>query len=307
MSHFRRILGAAAALIGASGAIFSGVAAVEAWRLADRLEREVPEAVGDMERVVSSVQDQADATLALIDAARDRVRFVSETVEELASAADRRPEETSLLETLDPDIARRLEAAEAFILALQESLRGLHRALVMLDALPILPRRIAPAVGTPGDRPLITVAASLAEAADLLDEATRTLDRLRSGQALSPRQLDQFRDLLGEVDRTLGDTRNQIGSFFDRLDQAGSRLADLRSAAPRWIRRGATAATFLLICFGASQLNLLAHGWALMTRPALRAAGTRTPAPVSSIDAGPAPRPPGGPTTTPPASDEDDR
>lgn len=71
MNHpIKRMLGVLAVLIGTSGTIFSGVAIVQSWELADRLGREIPAGVEDLERVVSSVQRQGDATLFLIDSAR---------------------------------------------------------------------------------------------------------------------------------------------------------------------------------------------------------------------------------------------
>jgi hypothetical protein len=287
----RRTLGAIAALVGAAGAIFSGAAVFGSWELADRLGREIPAAVADLERVVASVQRQGDATLGLIDAARDRVRFVGETVEELAGPAGEggRSDPSPILEAIDPEIERRLESAETFIVAMQESLLSLNRALVMLDALPLLSRR-----GSPGDRPFGSVAASLAEAAELLDEAMLTLERIRSGQALSARQLDQFRELLDEVDLALGDVRGQIDLFFDSLDQAGARLSRVRSASTTWIGRGAVASSCFFLCFGASQLSLMAHGLALLlARGSSPPIGWRS-GPAAGIVADDAPPSPGG-------------
>lgn len=261
-----RALGAIAALVGVVGTAFSGAAVVGSWELAGRLGREVPDSVADLERVVASVERQGDATLGLIDAARDRVRFVGETVGELAGEDDRRADPRPLLEAIDPEIERRLESAEAFVVAMQESLRSLNRALAVLDAFPLLTRRPSPGAEPGADRPFGSVAASLAEAVDLLDEAILTLDRIRSGQALSPRQLDQFLALLDEVDLALGDVRGQIDTFFASLDQAGARLARIRAASTTWIDRGATLASVFFACFGASQLGLVGLGWVLMAR-----------------------------------------
>jgi hypothetical protein len=108
----------------------------------------------------------------------------------------------------------------------------------------------------------------LNEATALLDEATRTLNRIRLGQALSPRQRTQFQELLGEVDFTLGDVRNQIDTFFASLNQASERLAVVRSASSVWIDRAAGVATVFFVCFAASQFSLMLHGGSLVNRAA---------------------------------------
>jgi hypothetical protein len=267
LRSLKLLTGASGILIGALGTIFGLGAVVGSWALADRLSREVPASIADLEQVVDLVRQQGDASLTLIDTVRDRVRFVGETVEELSGIAERDPRTPTLLEALDPDIEQRLEGAEAFILALQDSLRSLNRALVLLDSVPFFPRRSS------SDRsadapPLRSVADSLNEATALLDEASRTLNRIRLGQALSPRQRAQFQELLDEVDFALSDVRNQIDTFFDSLNQASDRLAGLRAASSVWIDRAAGVSTVFFVCFAASQFSLLLHGCALVTRSA---------------------------------------
>lgn len=261
----KMLTGAFAVLIGALGTIFGVGAVVGSWTLADRLSREVPASIADLEQVVDLVRQQGDASLTLIDTVRDRVRFVGETVEDLSGITERDPNAPTLLEALDPDIEQRLEAAETFILALQDSLRSLNRALVLLDSVPFFPRR-SPSERSADAPPLRSVADSLNEATALLDEASRTLNRIRLGQALSPRQRTQFQELLDEVDFTLGDVRNQIDTFFASLNQASERLAVIRSASSVWIDRAAGVATVFFVCFAASQLSLMLHGGALVNR-----------------------------------------
>ncbi|WP_169977555.1 hypothetical protein [Tautonia rosea] len=259
--------GAFAILIGALGTVFGIGAVVGSWTLADRLSREVPASIADLEQVVDLVRQQGDASLTLIDTVRDRVRFVGETVEELAGVAQRDPEAPTLLEALDPDIEQRLEAAETFILALQDSLRSLNRALVLLDSVPFFPRRSVSERSADAP-PLQNVASSLNEATTLLDEASRTLTRIRMGQALSLRQRAQFQELLAEVDFALSDVRNQIDTFFTSLDQASDRLGRVREGASVWIDRAAGVSTVFFVCFAASQFSLMLHGGALVSRAA---------------------------------------
>ncbi|MEW4571002.1 hypothetical protein AB1L88_24300 [Tautonia sp. JC769] len=279
------LAGTSGVLIGALGTVFGIGAVVGSWTLADRLSREVPASIADLEQVVDLVRQQGDASLTLIDTVRDRVRFVGETVEELSGIAERDPGTPTLLEALDPDIEQRLEGAEAFILALQDSLRSLNRALVLLDSVPFFPRR-GPSDRSADAPPLRSVADSLNEATALLDEASRTLNRIRLGQALSPRQRAQFQDLLDDVDFALGDVRAQIDTFFASLDQASERLAGLRAASTVWIDRGAGVATVFFVCFAASQFSLLLHGCALVARSARdRPIGPEPPS------AGPGPEP----------------
>lgn len=259
-NFIKRIAGLVAAAVGATGAVLSVLAIVQAWTIADRLSREIPEVLAHLEAIADSVREQGESTVSLLETARERVASISIAVEELSKKAGERPTTASILEALEPDIEQRLESAEEVILAMQNSIRSMSSALLLLDSIPFFKPWIAPAEGQ-DESHLKTVATSLTETADLLGQATEAVTRVRSGQTISPQQLAQLQETLVRVDRGLGDVESEIRLFSGRVEQTGSQLTRLREEVPGWIHNSALIATGFFVCFGFSQLSLLLHGW----------------------------------------------
>ena len=260
-----RILGAAAAAVGLVGIMLSVAAVIYAWNAADRLRRLLPEQLGRLQSLVESVQQQGDATGSLLQTARQRVNAVSAAIDELSRRNERHPAAESILQTLDDDIGQRLQNADEFVASMQGSMRSMSSALLLLDSLPFFSAPVVAADGGPNRR-WTSVAADLTEAADRLDEVRRIVGRMRTGQTVSPQQLEQVQESLDQIDRQLKSAQSEIRGLSQRLEETGTELTGLRAAVPRWIDRTAVAVSVFFTCFGFSQISLLLHGWKLLTR-----------------------------------------
>lgn len=261
-----RMAGLVTALVAAAGVVFSGLAVQQTWLAADQLSRDVPVVLEHLEAVVNSVHGQAEATVSLLDTALDRMQLIRDAAEELASRSSQRATTATLLETLEEDIGQRLEIAEQFVVSMQASLRSTSQALLVLDSLPFVSTRLAPS-GSQREGQLSSVATSLVGVADLLEQVTTTITRIRSEQALAPGQLEQVRSTLDRVDRELHAVQREISAFSQRVDDTGAQLESLQASIPQWIAGCAVAVTIFLVCFGFSQLSLLLHAFQLLDRP----------------------------------------
>jgi methyl-accepting chemotaxis protein len=266
-----RIAGTVAVTVGLAGIVLSTAAVVQVWKTAGALEREIPQALANLEDIVNSVHQQGATTVALLGTAREHVAFIGTSVEDLSNRARERPAVT-ILETLDEDIGWRLDNAEEFVLSMQISMRSMSSALLVLDSLPFFAPRLA-STADPQQPQLRSVATSLTETADLLDQVSRAIERARSGQAIAPNQLVQLQETLRRVDDRLEAVQNEIGEFSQRVEQTGEKLAALRRDVPRWINSTALVATVFFVCFGFSQLSLVLHGCRWVSQPGSGRAG----------------------------------
>lgn len=258
-----RLGGLVALVAGMAGVAFSVWAGVEVWTTAERLRRDIPTTVGQIEGIVRSVEEQAETSADLLRSARGQLKAVGESVDRLTSP-DQTEAAASLLDRLNEDITKQLDAAGEFIVSLQNSMRGLGSALALADALPFFAPRTDPEVGQASQ--LRLVAQSLNETADLLEQVRLTLGRLRDGHGVPPQQLALLHDSLGRVNRELALAEREVRRFGGRVEWTGDALTRWKLSAPRQIDTTATAATVFLVCFGTSQISLLLHGLALLTR-----------------------------------------
>ena len=261
----KRTAGLIAAAVGISGTVLSIVLVVQLWSLARRLDREAPRFLQRLEQAAGSIRHQADATGTLLQTARQRVRMIADTVEELsAAAAEEVPTTTTVLETLDETFVLRLQAAEEFVVSMQSSVQNLGSSLLLFNSLPFLGPRVAPVEGA-GQSRLESLAEGLSETTELLTQVRATIARARSGQPITPRQIAQVRTAIERIDRTLGDVQTDAAELAQIFGDAGENFAALRLATPRRLRRAALVATVFLVCFACSQISLLLHGWSLVT------------------------------------------
>jgi hypothetical protein len=131
--------------------------------------------------------------------------------------------------------------------------------LLLLDSVPFFSPRVD-AIDIQAESPLAAAAITLNEIADLLDQVTDTIGRLRAEQPIGPRQLAQVQETLLLVDDKLYEVQSEVRQFSYRVERTGWQLAVLRQEIPVWLNQGAAVATLFLLCFGFSQFSLLLHG-----------------------------------------------
>jgi hypothetical protein len=263
VSFLKRVVGLAALAVGLAGVAFSVWTGMEIWETAGRLREDIPTTVGQLEGIVHSIHEQSEASADLLLSAREQVTSVGQSVERLTASDESKAAAASLLDRLNADIARQLDAAGEFVVSLQGSMRGLGSALALVDALPFFAKRADADVGQASQ--LRTVAGSLNETAELLEQVRITLARLRDGQGVQPEQLARLHDTLARVDGEIALAEQEVRHFSGRVAWTGEALNRWRLAAPRQINTISTAATVFLVCFGASQISLLLHGWSWLT------------------------------------------
>lgn len=256
----KRACGVVTLLVGAVGVILAAAAIAQTWRMAEQMRQAAPEALGHLEAITRSVNQQGEATVALLATTRTRVNEIRSPIAELSSRTQQVTTD-SILEIVDEGIIQRLENAEEFARSMQTSMRGMSSALALLESLPFFPTRSAS--GVRGESQWKAVADSLAEAADLLERISQMIARLRSGRTMSPEQLTQLRETLDGVDRELGEVQTEIHRFLKSVSATGAQVAALRRNVPAWINNTAVAVTVFFVCFGFSQLSLLVQGWRL--------------------------------------------
>jgi len=257
----RRFGGLLAALVGIAGMAFAIIAIYETWLTVKRLEIEVPNAFNQVETIVQSVHQQGQATNALLDTTRQHLTALRVPIQELASR-NRRLSNAEILGALDESILRRMENVEHFSLSMQNSMRSMSNALLILDSLHVLDGPVASKSQRPNQWK--DLAASLSESADLLEEASRSVARLRSGKDVGPEQMAQLASVLTQINEHVELVQDNIRQFSNAVEQTDKTLNSVKEVAPDWIQRVAIVLTVFFTCFGFSQISLILHGWQLL-------------------------------------------
>ena len=255
----KRACGFVALLVGLAGVALAAAAVVQIWRTERRLHVELPQAVEHLESALASVRQQSYSLVSLVDATRQHVDAVRLPLDQLAQRTDEELTAASVLEALDREAARRLEETEEFARSMQTSLRNMSNALLLLDSMPMFARSLAPERHKPGQWKALSK--TLLETADLLDRFSRTMVRVRSGQTVSQKQIVQLQETLGGIDRRLTAVQSEIGRFAETVEHTAAQVGLWKEEVPFWVRVAAATATVFFVCFGFSQLSLLAHGW----------------------------------------------
>ena len=249
------------ALVGVFGVAFSGYAVRQIWSTADRMGREIPAAIGQLESVGRSVHRQGEKAVDVLQTTRGRLSTIQDTVEGLPRSREDR-QVTTVLNRLDAEVVEHIERAEEFVRSMRSSLEGASRAVLLLESIPFLgPRVSSPSAAS--EENLTSLAGSLSEVSGGLGQLTRILAEIRTSRRVDPSNLAQLTSILEEVDEQLGRIQADIEVLSTETNAVVLSLAGARRRSERWIQRTAALCTLFFVCFGCSQLHLLV----LLRRP----------------------------------------
>lgn len=267
MAQFKvkQLAGATAAVIGTVGTIFCVFAAINVWSLAQQFRDAADGTLVQLEAIFGSVHRQSNDAIMLVATTRERLGSIQTSTEQLKEGSKpRHPAATSILDVLDEDIVQQLKPTEEFIRRMQANMRSASSAALHLDSLSFLSPR-ASRVDQPASQ-LQTLAASLIEISDLLDQVIQILVDLRSQSGIDATQWERLQRVLARVDNKLNELELEIRGFAKKIGTMEADLSDLQQAAPARINRAAVLATVFLICFGGSQISMLLRGCHLVRR-----------------------------------------
>ena len=230
----RRFGGLLASIVGLAGMAFAIIAIYETWLTVERLRVVVPNAIDQADAIVQSIQQQGQATSELLVTTRQHLTSLAVPIQELASR-NRRLSNADILATLDETILRRMENVEHFSLSMQNSMRSMSNALLIFS----LAAFSESGASSPNPNPdrWKELAASLSKSADLLEEASRSVSRIRSGQDVPPQQMDQLAQVLAQIDDHLQRVQVHIEQFSQTVDRTNIALNSVKEIAPAWIQR----------------------------------------------------------------------
>ena len=256
--------GMAALLVGAAGVALSCSLIFQIRETSDRLEREIPHNLANVERIAQSVRLQGEATSQVLETTRERVGFLGESIARLSDKISDRESATSVLVVIDEDIDTQLDNAKQFVLSMQNSMRNLGSTLMLFDSMSLFGHegfsRPNPSDSTTPQNPLRTVAIGLTQTADLLDQVTHAITRLQSGESINAIQLSQIQFTLKQVDNELFRIKSEVTKFSEEVGQTEAKFTHLKTHSPIWIRSIANTLTLFLFCFGFAQLMVSVYG-----------------------------------------------
>jgi hypothetical protein len=260
-----KLLGGIAALVvGAAGVTLSCSLIVQIRQTSSRLEREIPQNLAHVEEIARSVREQGEATSQVLQTTRERVGFLGESIARLSDKLNDRDSTSTLLTVIDEDIDAQLDNAKQFVRSMQSSMRNLGSTLLVFDSVSLFGHEgFSPSSQADSARqqnPLRTVAVGLTQTADLLDQVTHAINRLQSGESISPFQLSQIQFTLNQVDRELLRIKSEVTKFSEEVGQTEGKFRHLKTRSPVWVRYVSNTATLFLFCFGFAQLIVSVYG-----------------------------------------------
>lgn len=260
-----KLLGGIVALVvGAAGVTLSCSLIFQIRKTSARMEREIPQNLAHVEEIARSVRQQGEATSQVLETTRERVGFLGESIARLSHKLNDEGGSSSLLMVIDEDIDAQLDNAKQFVLSMQSSMRNLGSTLQLFDSVSLLGHEgfspSSQSESAPNQNPLRTVAVGLTQTADLLDQVTLAINRLQSGESISPFQLSQIQFTLNQVDRELLRIKSEVTKFSMEVAQTEAKFTHLKVRSPVWVRYVSNLASLFLFCFGFAQLMVSVYG-----------------------------------------------
>ncbi len=254
-------------LLGIAGFVFSGFVIYQIRIAASSIEQEMPRNLGHIEQVAHSVHQQGEATGKVIETTRERLSFLGGTITSLSSKLKGRAQTPSVIVSLDEDVDNQLNNAKQFVHSMQNSMRNLGNTLLLFDSMSFLG---SPRFGGPSPRveeedgeanPIHSVAVSLTKTADLLDEVTKAISKLQTGESIHPTQLDRIQTTLDRVDQELVAIQSEVNSFSKEVAETEGKLSTLKQESPAVVRYLANMSCLFLLCFGGTQFLVFCVGF----------------------------------------------
>jgi hypothetical protein len=250
--------------VGAAGVALSCSLVFQIRTTSERLEREVPRNLANVEQIAKSVREQGEATSKVLETTRERVGFLGESIARLSDRINDQDNTASLLVVIDEDIDGQLDNAKQFVLSMQNSMRNLGSTLMLFDSMSFLGHEgFSPPSQTDSagqQNPLRTVAVGLTQTADLLDQVTHAITKLQSGESISAFQLSQIHFTLKQVDNELFRIKSEVTAFSEEVGQTEAKFTDLKNRSPVWVRSISNTLVLFLFCFGFAQLMVSVYG-----------------------------------------------
>lgn len=263
------MLGILATAVGIVGLALGVFLIMQVRETSARLEQEIPENLQHIEEMTRTIRYQGEAATKVLETTRDRVGFLGTSIEQLSKKLSRRDAASSVLVVIDEDIDNQLNNAKQFVLSMQNSMRNLGSTLLLFDSMSAFSRDGLGRFGTDrsirDESPVRSVAVGLTQTADLLDQVTQAINRLQSGQSISPVQLSQVHATLETVDRELQSIKAEVAEFSQTVGETEHKVSRMRQKSPAAVRYVSNMAVLFLICFGFSQLMLCIYGLQLIT------------------------------------------
>ncbi len=235
---------------------------------ASRLEQEIPQSLGQVEKITRSVRREGEAATKVLQTTRERVTFLGESIGQLSQKLSNRGSNSSLLIVIDQDIDNQLNNAKQFVLSMQNSMRNLGSTLLLFDSMSIFGSESLSGRGSDGsakpESPVRSVAVGLTQTADLLDQVTNAINKLQLGQSISPIQLSLIQTTLQRVDFELQRINSEVDQFTADVGETEAKFAKLKEDVPAGVRYAANMMTLFLFCFGFAQLMLCVYGLQLI-------------------------------------------
>ena len=245
-------------LIGLLGVAFSSYSIIKIHSTAERMRAEFPSAVGQVERLVSSIHRRGETAVGIVQATRERFDSFRVVVEDLArETRDRRL--ASVLNTLDVEILANIESVEDFVRSMQVSLSNAGSALLVLESIPFVGGRLSPPPAA-GAGDLKSVAEGLADASAALEQLSTILQEIRMRQSVDAGQIARLQVAMDQVDLQLVAIQQELTTFAVEVEHLASQLTHVRRNSDQWISRFTGLGIVFFVCFGFSQLHLVFAG-----------------------------------------------
>lgn len=221
---------------------------------------------GNAATLLSSYVSLAAQTISEVDerlaGAEQRIANVTGRIEQATAGGPDSPAAQGLRQTVNEEIAPRLEALANTVPALLEALESYNETAARVNRTPFV---TLPTIDVDVEA-LSARAAAAADQARQLREAAVSLDGSRLRAAVTT------------ANTAISDARASIARVQAGVAQLQVGLANLRATIATWLTIAAWVLSPLLLLFAAGQASLAAHAWGWMRAKRVEAAPTRRPA-----------------------------
>lgn len=262
MRAVKVLIGIVLLLAGLAGIGYSLLIMTAAGAGANALKKQSKEILSSAQEGVEFLQTGTKEVNFLLTDTKTRVEELDTTLAGLEQSTKNKP----LLDSLDENIAYKLQRAQASVASLQTTVEGLNNTLTLFHSLPgITPEDEKSKKNTTNARELSKV---LMEASEVLRQIHTFLDEILTKPEVSKQSLKKVRELVAEIDGKITEAKSQVDEFDQRLTVTNNRVVETQKKIKNGIDSGYVMLLIFFICFAFSQVSLLLHALQMFRKPA---------------------------------------
>lgn len=245
--------------VGLFGVALTVVGLVGLWRAAAGFTVRAVEVAEAAIAVSDNAESYVGRTAELMNNMQQKVSSLKQTADVVSADSQKNREVVPALQRLDEELVRELGEARSLLQSVQSGTDMLKQAVGLFDSFSSPVRMFRRPAEPRENSDLSELTASLTETSAQIQQVIDFVAKIEE-QGISEAQAEEFKLAVGRLEASLkrGQARLEVLQTF--LKNTRDNVRSTKQRLPVWTNAGAAFCTALFICFGFTQIQLVAFG-----------------------------------------------